>query len=561
MTNHRRGTRENTKLSVHRSREFAALRVPAFTATIIAGCGLLALAGACSDASDDGTSTLLDAAPPPPPGACAAARTAQSLCETSASPDRVDAGGEAPDAGDPDAAVPDAGVPLLPPESANLCLVTDDVTITCPSEVSTIATAEGTGDTTHVVLAQVGLGRYASPTDPTLVPDEEAHVQHIHVARDGAATVAMDPVIPYNAAEPLPGGSFALVGATDARDAHLLSFTKDGDGALTLRMGPLAPSPLTLGAPLSVPASVSWRPHVVTGPTGEGMLFALPRSGAPQFAAAGPLVMVRGLPDAPRVVSTSIAPRGYLAAEGYAATVTKTGTPAVLFHDGATLRLREGDDLATERWSMPLEQGQEAIYDVAYSADEPVVLYRDGGAVIARSARAETLATSLGESFSTCPRSSYLGVTCDACPVDQSCHVGRDVISQAKLFTREGRVFAVFLATDERRRMGYARSVVPIIDVGCACTLEERDRQVVGQSLVVVEITPSGLGSPRVTEWMRVPILEAGARGYTWLYPRRDGNVDVVVGAFPTRHDAALTRYPEGGVAYRVLRLAMGLIP
>jgi len=471
-------------------------------------------------------------------------------------PEPVDAGEVGSGDGGGDASGP--AVPIAPPESANLCLVSGDITITCPSRISAVAVADGANDVTDVVLAQVGLGRYASPTDPTLVADDHAYVQHLRVGADGVATVGVDPIPPYPAADIVPGGSFALLGASDARDTHLLAFTKNGDGAQTVQSGALASSPVALGAPFAVPGSVAWQPHVVTGPDGEGVLFAVPRGGPPYHTPAGPIVVVRGLPEAPRVVTTSVTP---LHATRFAATVTPAGVPAVLFHDGTTLRLREGDDLANERWSHPLERVQDELYDVVYSGDQPVVLHRSASAVGVGAPGVVNSGATLGESFSTCPRSTYVGVRCEDCPVDRSCHVGKDVITQAKLFKRGERVFAAFVAVDQRQRMGYARTTTPILDVGCVCSLERRELQIVGQSLVVVELTPSSEGASFVTEWMRVPLAETSRKGYAWFYPRRDGDLDVVFGDYPERLDAALTSYPQAGASYRVMRLATGLIP
>lgn len=536
---------------------FARHRVPVFTVAAGVGCALLMVfAGACSDGGNDTRMESWDAAPPPPPGACSTKRTATPLCVTSSMPEPLDAGELFDAGGGGGDASPQ--VPLEPPESANLCLISDDVTVTCASQASAIAVAGGANDATDIVLAQVGLGRHASSTDPSLVADDLAHVQHVRVGSDGVATVSMDPVPPYPAAGIVQGGSFALLPASDARDTHILAFTKNGDGAQTVQSGALVPSPVALGAPFAVPGAVAWEPRVATGPGGEGVLFAVPRGGPPYHTPAGPLVVVRGLPDAPRVVATSVTP---ISATRFAATVTPAGVPAVLFHDGATLRLREGDDLANERWSEPLEREQDELYDVVYAGGEPVVLSRSSSVVGVRAPGVENAAWALGESFSTCPRNTYVGVTCDECPVDRSCHVGRDIITQAKLFTRGERVFAAFVATDQRQRMGYARTTLPIVNAGCVCSLERRELQVVGRSLVVVEVTPSTHRSPFVTEWMRVSLAETSAMPYAWLFPRRDGDLDVVLGRFPATHETALARYPEAGSSYRFLRIATGLIP
>jgi hypothetical protein len=228
-----------------------------------------------------------------------------------------------------------------------------------------------------------------------------------------------------------------------------------------------------------------------------------------------------------------------------------------------------GDELQEEQWSLPLELSPSGShYDVAYvernGVKVPVVLFstRDGVGVRYGNSPKEVPSATLGNSFSTCPRSSYIGITCDACPVDKYCEVGSDSISRARLFTRDNRVFAAFLAGDYRKKMGYARSVVPIIGVGCACTLEERSRSAYADSLVVVEIIDNDAGrAPTVVEWMRVPLYKAGTTGHLAIHPRSDGDVDVTVGARLSTYDAAQLKLPEKPVEYRLLRLSTRLIP
>lgn len=569
---------ETADIVHRRGPRFTRLRVAAFTATASAACTLIgSLVAGCSDESDP-AGTVLDAAPPPPPGACVVTRTATRLCDAAPPPvleqdgsadASADASSNAPADASFDAAPNDAGgwdgsgIATAPPESENRCLVTEDVTVACPSYVSAIEAVEGRAGAIDIVLAQVGLGRYASPMNAALVRDEQAHVQHLRIAEDGSANVVLDPVAPFDAADTPPAGAFALLAASDVRESQILFFAKEGDAALSVRSGPLGGSPVTLGAPVQVPVSISGRPRTFSSRSGEGFFVSQPRGGPPYLVANGPLVMVRGLPEAPRVVTTSITPETYVAA------TDPSGTPVLLFQDGETIRLREGDDLGAERWSTAVPRTAGApILDVGWvgraGANVPVVLYGDSSRLGVRFANAtEGVALqTLGESYSTCPRSSYLGVTCDACPVTSYCEIGTDAISSARFVNRGDRLFVVFLATDTRRKMGYARSVVPIINVGCACTLEERSRAAFADSLVVVEVVPQdGQPSPTIVERMRAPLFRAGTTGHVAFNPRRDGGVDVVVGGSLARYDTAASSLPDKPIEFRVLRLSTGLIP
>ncbi|HVJ88606.1 MAG TPA: hypothetical protein VM580_02310, partial [Labilithrix sp.] len=223
-------------------RRFARACVLSVTATGGAACVLAGLVVAACDNEAETSSDTLDAAPPPPPGACAVGKTATRLCDAAAAPDSGhsdddggDAGGAvASDAGGQDAAL----VAEAPPESENLCLVTEVVTVACPSQLASLETVEGKSGSTDIVLSQVGLGRYASPTNASLVPDDQAHLQHIRVDEKGNGVVVVDPLAPFVANGNAPPHAFGLLGATATSDTQLLFFSKTNEASLSLRSGP-----------------------------------------------------------------------------------------------------------------------------------------------------------------------------------------------------------------------------------------------------------------------------------------------------------------------------------
>jgi hypothetical protein len=535
-----------------------------FTATIGVGCALAAplLVAACSDGEETPT-RLLDAAPPPPPGPCVVTKSAASFCDGGPSSLVVDAGSPpsdaAVDAADPsdagsadasDAQAPGSGAPDL---SENRCLITEDTSITCPSHAGGITVGEGKNGSTDILVSQLGLARYASPTNASLVNDPNAHVSHVHVERGSAGTVTLDPVPPFDAEKNPAAGSVGILPASGSRDASLVFFQTSGETS-AFQTGPLAGG--ALSAPFGVPVPVPGQPSFLALPSGEGIWVAQPRG--PNGPNGQPLLVVRGLPDAPRLVTTGVAPQFFVT------TTSPSGEPAGLFSDGKVVRLLEGETFATEKWSREITRGANTpFFDLAYVGGVPAIMSRTGtdGDIDVRFADTapEAPSAKLGESFSTCPRASYLGITCDACPVDRSCETGEDQVGSARLFTRGGRLFAAFLATDVRRRMGYARSVIPIIGVGCTCTIEEREKKEFADSLVVVEIVRQPDARPTIVEWMRVPLFKARTTGFVSITPRSDGDLDVLVGAGLHRFEEALQKLPEKPTPYRLLRVSTGL--
>lgn len=561
---------------------FARKGVWAFTATTSGLCALAAplLVVACTKDVVDEPQWYVDAAFPPPPGTCVVMRSPTPFCEAGVEVDAgdVDAefvegdGGE--DGGEdewgaPDAGAVDADVELAPPESENRCLVTSDVTIDCSSYVGDVGVVEGRNGATEVLVSQLGHAHYASPTNPTLVPDTRAHVQHVHIDADGSSRVTLDPIEPFETVprDALGGSRLSAFAATSTRDAQLVLHTSVEEQTSELRWGALGEGAVTLGAPLALPVGVRARVSSFTGKAGESFFFAQARGGELVQPTAEPLVVVRGLPDEPKIARAGA--NGVGSMSSFMTTIRPDGVLAGLFHDGKILRLLEGESFDSERWSEEIGFGAPLpFFDLAYVERQedvlPAVLTRANGVTVRFIYPSGAGAfVKLGTSFSTCSRSSYIGVTCDACPVDSSCYIGNDSITDAQLFTRDGRLFAVFVATDIRRRMGYARSVIPIINVGCACTLEQREESAFADSLVVVEIVPKAQieQPPTLIERMRVPMSKARTTGFVSFVTRSDGDLDVAVGRGLQRFGTSVREDPEHPYTYRILRLSTRSIP
>jgi hypothetical protein len=524
---------------------FARRRVAAFSAVALAVAGVALAPTACSSPVQ-GTALSFDAAPPPLPGPCVVKQAPVAACEAGP-PSVVDAGtdaddAEAADASDPGDAAPDASGPVVAPASQNRCLVTEDVAIECPSVIGSSGIAAGQEGASDVLLAQRGLGFHASPQSGGLTNDDQAHLQLIHLDARGAGTITMDPVPPYSGKSPATSGALLVPGG--ARAASLLTFAEAPNGASSMRIG---------GAAFEVPKSSML--GIFAAASGEGFLTAQPAGGI-----SGEVTLVRGLPDAPRSVRSTTAGWRLITA-----TTDPSGTPVGLFGNIGenSVRILEGESFAKERWSAGSRSG--AALDLVY-VDEPggtvpAVLLGDlDGEVTARFARsaANEGHAVLGKSFSTCDRSTYVGVTCDRCPVDKSCEIGSDQMRAVRLFTRAGRLFAAYFSTDVRHRMGYSLDKTPIIGLGCVCALTERDTRELADSLVVIEIvaSPDGKTPPSVVEYMRLPVSKARATGTVQLAPRSDGDVDVLLGPATGRFDDVLTQLPENPALLRVLRIS-----
>lgn len=552
---------------------FAGRRVAAFTVAAVAALGALgalsALA-ACSGPAPGGKASF-DAAPPEPPGPCVVTRTALVACEAGpeavadASP--IDASaddGEAPDGGEPtdasppDDASPDASsVPLAPPASENRCLVTQDVSFACPSYVGSMRIAAGQEGTSDVLIAQRGLAYYANPEVAALSNDNRAYVQVVHLDARGNGSVTMNPIEPYAVGMPPSAGIGLLPGAA-TRNASLVTFSAATKG-YAMRAGALVPgAAVVFGAPFDIPDDFS--PTLFASRSGEGFVAARSRT-----KPNAPLALVRGLPGAPRSVTTNVPGDELLMA-----TTDPSGTPAGLVGkpDGSAVRLLEGEAFEKERWSSGTRgtSAADLVYVEEPSGAVPAVLLGGGGnettAHVLRSPAADAPYAVIGKSFSSCPRSTYVGVTCDACPVTKQCETGNDRITAARLFTRAGRLFAVYYSTDVRRRMAYVLDKT-IIGIGCVCSLVEREKTEYADSLVVVEIiAPADAKEPpAVVERMRLPLFKAHAAVNVVLSPRTDGDVDVLLGPFSASYESAVTKLPEQPTPLRMLRLSTKSIP
>jgi hypothetical protein len=511
--------------------------------------GLFLGVGACSSSSDNSSSSTHDAAPSPPPGACTISATVTALCEAGAPSAPSDAG-TSDAAADGDGSS-DSGVAVAPPESENACLVTSDTSIACPSAVGAIAVAQGKGDALDLLVTQRRVGHYTE--QGFFENDHDAYVQYVRLDGHGGGNATLDPIPPYTVPIEQPGTAptLALVAGGPSADSTL-ALVSNENGGTAFRMGS--------GAPFVVPGS--FRPRFAESGAAEGMALLEPTdptNGAPTRA---PLVLVRGLPNAPRSIPTALAPNDFVL------TTDPSGNPAGLFTTGTSVKLLEGETFTSERWSQDRSTSSASGsggFDLAYvptaTGAVPAVLLAN--TVWFADSGGDNGHAVLGSSFSTCSRNTYVGVTCDACPVDQHCETGEDDIRSARLFTQGGKLFAIYLSTDVRRTMGFSLDKTPIINVGCVCAIHERSKQEFADSIVVVEIVPAtqATGAPTVVEHMRLPLFKARTTGFLALSPRTDGDVDVVVGdPLATSWSSGLTEPPKAPAAFRAIRISTKLL-
>lgn len=551
---------------MERVRGFAGRRVRLFSLAAIATAGgLFAIAlAACSSNESTTTERGFDAARPPPPGPCTVSLTAVAACEAG-SADIPDAGPIVEvDAASADASTDaslDAGaVEPLPPRSENRCLVTSDIAVACPASIAETHVVAGRGDATELLVSQRGRAYYANPKVASLVNDDNAYLQLVHLAPSGSGSVTMDPIAPYQVTSPTTVGTGIMAGSAST-DASFLKFSTSATGGSALQTGTItAGTPVTLGAPFETPKVTSLDPFFSV--TGEGFLLVKPF--AESFA------LLRGLPETPSVVTTTIP-----SLEVQVVRTDPAGVPAGLFYkrdpNGSTsgeLRLLEGETFGTERWKAGARGG---AIDLAYfttpTGNIPVMLIGDLGdtlsAVVLRSNDPLQAYAQVGASFSTCSRATYLGLTCDACPVDEVCETGSDQIRSIRLFTRQNRVFAAYYSTDVRRRKGFSLDKTPIIGVGCVCAVTEREKHEFADSLVVVEIVARAepTSAPVVVERMRLPLYKARTSGDVTISPRPDGDLDVLFAPPPNGYQNSVTEARKEPAMLRVLRVSTASIP
>lgn len=493
---------------------------------------------ACGEDAVPASSPGFDAARVPP-GPCKLVPAPAPLC--------VPGMDSIPDASAPaDASSPDGGGPVIAPESENRCLLTYDRALDCPSVIGPIATGVGPDGGTELVVAQRGV----SPGD------YQAYSDRISIDAAGNGTVTRGVAPPYSFRS---GPTATVLMAGIPSSSFVLSGEDEAMTSSRVLIGPsLAPS-------ISVPFAPPFRPSIFTAATGEGFLAT---------RTTGPVLLLRGLPSAPRLVTTTTT------IPNFGITTDPSGEPAGLFQETSTLHLLEGETFARERWSMETRTGGfGATLELAYvtkgGVTSPVFVTRsndsdelrafwlhdatkiDGFHLLSHTAK-------IGESYSTCPRANYLGVTCDACPVGQQCLAGEDDIVTTRLFTRGERVFVTYVAHDTRKTLAYARHTVPVVGVGCSCVLEEVSRQLSGDSLIVLELLDGGADArPLIVERMRLPLTPLGfVPAELDLSARPDGDMDVVIGPGSPIHFGDQTTTPGGPFTpCRVLRISTAAIP
>src|SRR5690606_11831723 len=121
-----------------------------------------------------------------------------------------------------------------------------------------------------------------------------------------------DPVEPFFANGLPVRAAVGLLEATADAPARIVHLQQSGEDGSALRVGSLEEAgPVAFGAPLELAFRVPPVPVLFTAPSGEGF-FVTQQRGGEYHSPTGPLQIVRGLPDAPRRVTTAVTPSSFV---------------------------------------------------------------------------------------------------------------------------------------------------------------------------------------------------------------------------------------------------------
>lgn len=423
------------------------------------------------------------------------------------------------------------------------CLISEDVTVTCPTRLSAWSMARGPND--ELALALSRIGKDGRDDHAVAVANDQAYVQILRYAPDG------DPRVTRDELEPAKNLSVLLVPGSDSSELLRVVRSQPGDeppGALTIE-------PLLGGTPLAqLDLSEPRLPFTSAFVGSSGRItFA-------EFSAAAGLFVTTGLPESPRTISLT-------GRRSYALDETASGELRLLTHDASSLRLLGGPDLEDTLWATEASLGANLPSANLVHVTTPglgevaVALTRNGDTDgyqirIITSEGEGSQTTTFGHSFEDCPNFS-IGIICDECPAGQRCKVQKDLIWNARLFVADGRVFVAYVATDRIDHLEVKRNITSI-GLGCTCTTSEVGSEETADYLIVheVEIRTEPVLHPRLAPRMRRPIAGARYAEATIFSPNAGGTLDLAFG--PRLHPLqnGQNSFPQDPLVYRVLRIA-----
>ena len=389
------------------------------------------------------------------------------------------------------------------PESENRCLLTYDRALDCPSVIGPIAIGVGPDGGTEFVVAQRGI----SPGD-----DRCLLRPHIHRRRRQRTVTRGVAPYPFRSGphRDRPDGgssssSFVLSGEDDAMTSS------DCRSDRRWRLDP-------------VPSRLAFRLSIFTAATGG--IFATRTNGQ--------VLLLRGLPSAPRlVVTTTTIPN-------FGITTDPSGEPVGPLSETSTLHLLEGETFARERWSMGTRTGGllGATLELAYVTSGrrhlPVFITRanESGRARAFCSHDATKTTGfpflhtakIGESYSTCsaelPRRDLRRMPRRrAVPRRRRQHHHHASSRAASVFT--------YVAHDIAEDASPTRGTPCPWSALAARACSRRSR---GSSLIVPEAFDSGATrGPLIVERMCLPLAPLGfvPAELRSLAARPDGDMDV----------------------------------
>lgn len=475
--------------------------------------------GACSSSNDLDPDPAVEEAPDPPEP-CTSRWESSPLCSYA-----VDSGGD-PGAGGM------GGTTSAP--DGDECWIASQASLSCPTKVSVLDVARSHEELDWLV----GLVGVAGVIDGAFQDDMRAYLYSHRLGGGGEVVTELQ----SREGGIRPDWSLSLAGATEQHGSLLLAQSTRDAGGSELIISNL-PSE-SAGEPLALSAGVDrlLRPDVMLDGSVSAALFLESRT---------EVSIVHNLAD-PVVIEPGHAPsQAALAPDA-------DGNLLLLTEDTGTFRLYSGDSLEDEIGMWGGGSTTTPFYFDFRAVDGPgttqgILLVGDDDAYLAKIDDSGSAPTaSLERGPSTCDALT-IGFTCDNCPDGTPCEVWTDHIKKGALIEREGRLYAVYVASEELSERQMTRHT-NFTGIGCTCNPDEISSSIVATSLVVKEVLYQEGGLQTVVR-MRTRLPADWQIGYTDIVRNADGDLDVVLGPSLFSYRETFRAFPEEPEIYRVLNV------
>lgn len=491
--------------------------------------GLSACWLACSE--DPESTEVHEDFPIAAPDHCTFARAASPLCDFDAPDAPSNEGGAGGDA------------PLEDPSTG--CLVREQLTLSCPSQVAQVALAEGVNADGAVLDALVVQAGRIGAKGGLSLPNDSNYVEVHRVEASGSFVNSFDVVEPFASLDSSnPSTVLALLAASPEDEARVLRHTKGDSGSQLFADAPFStaasPAPFELNqAPLG--NSFAYRSQ-----SGEGLFVAQPYGGA--------ITIVRNAEKLEGPAAEAPATLEFALSENSA------GEFRMLRSSSSGFELLGGDWFTEVDWSYATTTSfreLDLIYVEQDGVERPVALWRgdtSGNVSLAflDGDDDSLVPVGVGAYANECPGFS-IGITCDDCPVGQRCAGQEDIVLAARLFESDGRVFVASVVSHEEMLAEMVKDTNPFL--GCSCTAREISSTRTADFLVVSEVRSREGAAPELIPMMRRELGAPGVYATVRFSRTGRGGLTLLLGDDLTAVGSGLIRFPSEPSVYQLLRL------